>query len=41
MDITLHFNEADIEYLHEKFDFENEDDLCMVVWECINTYMEM
>lgn len=41
MEITLFFNEDDMEYLREKFNIDNVDDLKLAIFECISTYMEM
>ena len=39
--IILYFNEDYLEYLREKFDIENTEDLISAIYECIDTYMEM
>ena len=41
MQIQLTFTDDDIEYLKEKFDIENKEDLVEAVWECVSTYMEL
>jgi len=41
MKITINFNDDYIEYLREKFEIETEDDLRSVIFECIDTYMEL
>ena len=35
------FNEEDLNYIREKFEIENKEDLYNAVWEMINTYMEI
>jgi len=39
--VEIIFSEDDIKYLQTKFDIKTEKDLIDVVWECLNTYMEM
>ena len=39
--IQMTFTEDDINYLKEKFDIKDKEDLYQAVWEMINTYMEM
>lgn len=39
--ITMTFTEEDLDYLSQKFDIEDKQDLLDIVWECISTYMEM
>lgn len=41
MTIQITFTEDDIDYLQEKFDIKDKEDLYQAVWEMINTYMEM
>ena len=41
MKIILDINEDYIEYMREKFVINNEDDLRSVIFECIDTYMEL
>jgi len=41
MKITINFNDDYIEYLREKFEIKTEDDLRSVIFECIDTYMEL
>lgn len=41
MQIVMTFNEEDLNYIREKFEIENKEDLYNAVWEMINTYMEI
>ena len=41
MVLTLEFSDDELNYLREKFDIDDEEDLSMAVWEMINTYMEL
>ena len=41
MTVQLTFLNDDIDWLREKFDIENKEDLTKAIWECISTYMEL
>lgn len=41
MQIVMTFNEEDLNYIREKFEIEDKEDLYNAVWEMINTYMEI
>ena len=41
MTITISFDEDYVEYMKEKFEIRNEDDLRDAVLECVDTYMEL
>lgn len=40
-ELEIYFSKEDIEYIKQKFDIENEDDLRRAVYECVSTYMEL
>lgn len=39
--LVLYFNEEYLEYLREKFEIKNKEDLISVIFECIDTCMKM
>ena len=39
--VTLNFSPENIEYLKEKFEINDLEDLENAIYECIDTYMEM
>lgn len=41
MKIMLDFTEKEIDYLREKFEIADEEDLAEAVWQMIETYMEL
>lgn len=41
MEVTLVFSKNDIDYLREKFEINDVDDLKDAIFECVSTYMEM
>lgn len=41
MEITLNFDEEYLDYLREKFEIKDKQDLIVAIFECIDTYMEM
>lgn len=41
VNVNICMSQDYIEYMREKFDIENEDDLISAIWECISTYMEL
>lgn len=41
MEVTLVFSENDIDYLREKFEINDVDDLKDAIFECVSTYMKM
>ena len=41
MTIQMTFTPEDLEWLRSKFELHDKEDLCMAVWECITTFMEL
>ncbi len=41
MTVQLTFSDSELNWLREKFDIDNKEDLTAAVWECVSTYMEM
>lgn len=39
--VSLYFSDDNLDYLREKFDIEDKEDLLQCIYECISTYMEL
>lgn len=39
--VQITFTMDDIEWMRQKFDIKDKEDLTAAVWECISTYMEL